>query len=124
MNEDYIPGQHVLHLSPTWSEFINVDPRNEPLCVVRPHDENGETVLSGCLRATIAGQSVNVSFPVKPVQREEFEKNLDGSMHRFGMMKIGPGTWKVIPSLNVPRVLHAFVVLCNVPEPAPWEATR
>jgi hypothetical protein len=39
----------------------------------------------------------------------------------FGMKKVRTGVWAVNPSLDVPGVLHAFVVLHGVPDPAPWE---
>lgn len=37
-------------------------------------------------------------------------------MHRFGA-KIGPGTWKTAPSVNIRDVVRAFVVLGQVFEP-------
>lgn len=39
----------------------------------------------------------------------------------FGLERIAPGVWVLNPSLLVPGVLHAFVVVVGVPEPAPWE---
>jgi hypothetical protein len=41
-------------------------------------------------------------------------------MDRYGLFKLGAGVWRVDPSLFVPRELHAFLVLCDVPEPAPF----
>jgi hypothetical protein len=38
----------------------------------------------------------------------------------YGLTKLGPGVWRLDPSLFVPDELHAFLVLCDVPEPAPF----
>jgi hypothetical protein len=40
----------------------------------------------------------------------------------FGMEKIAPGLWALVPSLNLPNLVHAFVVLYDVSDPAPWES--
>jgi hypothetical protein len=34
------------------------------------------------------------------------------------------GVWALSPSLNVPGVIHGFVVLYEVPHPAPWDERR
>ena len=39
----------------------------------------------------------------------------------FGLEQVGPGLWYLTPSMNLPKTLHAFVVLYDVPDPAPWE---
>lgn len=113
----------VLHLTPEWSDFVHVDPKDEPLCNVRPKDDDqGQPVWEVLIRAHDEQRGVFFfSFPVQPVIEDEFEQNPDGSMRLFGIRKIGPRTWKVIPSVNMPQIVHAFVVLCNVPEPPPWE---
>lgn len=46
----------------------------------------------------------------------------DDSLVAFGVSEIAPGLWSLTPSLNVPELLHVFVVLYAVPEPAPWES--
>jgi hypothetical protein len=57
-----------------------------------------------------------------PVQSGEAEFNEEhGSVEKFGAVKIAPGLWALAPSVNIPGVIHAFVVLYGVPEPAPWE---
>jgi hypothetical protein len=37
------------------------------------------------------------------------------------MERIVPGVWALNPSLNIPGVIHVFVLLYGVPNPAPWE---
>jgi hypothetical protein len=43
------------------------------------------------------------------------------AIEAFQMRRICAGVWAMAPSLNIPGVIHAFVVLHGVPEPAPWE---
>jgi hypothetical protein len=45
----------------------------------------------------------------------------DGELLAFGAVQISSGVWAITPSLNVPGQLHAFVVIRDVPSPAPWE---
>jgi hypothetical protein len=42
----------------------------------------------------------------------------------YGAHRITDGVWAIDPSLNVEGVIHAFVVLHGVPEPAPWDRPR
>lgn len=46
---------------------------------------------------------------------------LDGPPPRFVLYKLGPGVWKLAPSVTVPGMLHAFITIVGVPDPAPWE---
>lgn len=39
----------------------------------------------------------------------------------FGLQRITPRLWTLTPSFNAPGYLHAFIVLYDVPNPAPWE---
>lgn len=45
----------------------------------------------------------------------------DEGLVAFGIEQVMPGLWHLIPSLNIPEVLHVFVVVYDVPTPAPWE---
>lgn len=60
--------------------------------------------------------------------RDEFvmatvEINLEGKASidppRFVFFKIGPGVWKLAPSIKHDK-LHAYITVVDVPEPAPW----
>lgn len=46
----------------------------------------------------------------------------DAELVAFGIEQVMPGLWHLNPSLNIPDVLHVFVVLYDVPTPAPWES--
>jgi hypothetical protein len=39
----------------------------------------------------------------------------------YGAERITKGVWSISPSLNLPSLLHGFVVLYEVPVVAPWE---
>lgn len=45
----------------------------------------------------------------------------DEQLVAFGTEQVMPGLWHLIPSLNIPEVLHVFMVVYDVPTPAPWE---
>jgi hypothetical protein len=44
----------------------------------------------------------------------------NGAPPRFVLKRLGPGVWKVGPSIVSPGLLHAHVTIVDVPEPAPW----
>lgn len=45
----------------------------------------------------------------------------DGELTAYGAERITTGIWSITPSLNAVGFVHAFLVLYDVPEPAPWE---
>lgn len=47
--------------------------------------------------------------------------NAMGELTAFAARQLVPGVWFLSPSLNIPGVIHAFIVLYDVPDPAPWE---
>lgn len=132
------PQPHVLLLTPRWSEIVFVDPGTEDLCFVRKEllhqrillDEGGQfkagddAELRLYLRLTIMERLLTFSIPVK---KGAYELHGDGSMKTFGMRRLGPGTWLVEPSVNMPDApepIHIYLVLCEVPHPAPFEEER
>lgn len=44
-----------------------------------------------------------------------------GILKAFHVRPISRGVWVLAPSLNVPGAMHVFLVLTNVPAPAPWQ---
>lgn len=54
------------------------------------------------------------------IKMGESEIGVDG-VENYGMTPIIPGLWAIDPSLNVRGVLHVFVTVYGVPDPAPWE---
>lgn len=54
--------------------------------------------------------------------RKHFDTNSSpASSSRSGPSRSAPGIWCLSPSLNVPGLVHAFVVLYGVPDPAPFD---
>ncbi len=62
-------------------------------------------------------------FPPLPVRIETgpFQLDENDAVKTFGADKITTGVWAINPSLNAEGLIHAFLVLYGVPEPAPWE---
>jgi hypothetical protein len=119
----------IIQLTPTWTKHILTDPRPDLLFGNELVPEAFEfDVPNSCIAVLristlreedgVFGDVEMVPFLIRPGQPE---LHADGSVKIFGSRKIGPGTWVVTPSLNVPEMIHAFLVLCGVPEPAPWE---
>jgi hypothetical protein len=63
-----------------------------------------------CLGAGLVPLDVSINGPV----------TAHDELMEFGIEQILPGFWYLTPSLNLPGLLHAFVVLYDVPIPAPW----
>jgi hypothetical protein len=61
-------------------------------------------------------------FPVEiPLSEDGPEMNAWGEAVSFGAERVAPGLWSLTPSLNIPGLIHVFVTLYDVPNPAPWE---
>lgn len=108
----------IILLTPRWTETIMTDSREEPLCAL---------VVDGpgwFLMVRIDDRLY--SLPVREGEPEgELVDVAPGikawtTMEYYGLQKLGPGVWRVTPSLFVPGELHAFLVLCDIPEPAPF----
>jgi hypothetical protein len=56
-----------------------------------------------------------------PVVKGECELDMIGIVKNFGATEISTGVWALAPSLNLPGCIHGFIVLYDVPSPAPWE---
>jgi hypothetical protein len=59
------------------------------------------------------------SFPM-PVRLGALEVE-NGELKTYGLDQITKGAWAMDPSLNAEGVIHGFIVLHGVPDPAPWE---
>jgi len=114
-------------LTPRWSARPFEAPCAEgPLCIVT-HNFAGGGLLD--LVITIPTQRAGgipyrhlFGVPVR-VGAMEGEMYQDGGMKHWGLRKLGPGVWALDPSIHQPGVLHAYVVLQGVPDPAPFEST-
>lgn len=62
------------------------------------------------------------AFHLLPLPIQKGAPELEGGdLVMFGAKLITRGVWALAPSLNVPGLIHGFVILYDVPEPAPWE---
>ena len=104
----------VYMLTPLWSETPMVDPRNEVLCRVMA--EPGGLVC--LLRVPTKKQMMLLSIPVRE-GGSIGDPTATYGMIAWGMRRLGPGVWALNPSIRQTG-LHAFVILCDVPEPPPW----
>jgi hypothetical protein len=74
-----------------------------------------------------AGRDVVLQFLPKsarlavPLAIGEPQYGEDGGVEIFGAEQLTAALWSLRPSLHVPGVIHTFVVLYQVPDPAPWQ---
>lgn len=108
------PEDPVILLTPVWSEAPSLDSRLDQAFKIS-RDSCGDLELHLCVELD---DFVELRLPV---QIGDYTQHRDGSVERFGMRRLGPGTWLLQPSLNIPGDIHVFVVMCEVPEPPPWE---
>lgn len=76
--------------------------------------------LSFPIFGQISNERMLLKMPVKNGDMEGMRKGDEVSITTFGLIKLGPKTWKIDPIIMV-QVIKAYVILTDVPEPAPWE---
>jgi hypothetical protein len=64
--------------------------------------------------------SADEAIPVR-VRRGEPEINDEGQLMTFGSERLDGGVWMLNPSLSLPGILHAYLTVYGVPDPAPWD---
>ena len=79
--------------------------------------DNQETLILSIAHPPFQPNSIRIplQFSVHP------PKVKNGVLFAFCLQKVTPGIWELYPSLNMPGILHAFVAIYGVPDPAPWE---
>lgn len=114
----------VAHITPVWTETPMVDPRPCTAKVQARSVEAGgglEVLIgiqakeSGKTKRIIIPFAVRVGTPVKASPDAS-----DPTMLCWGLRRLGPSVWTVEPSVVTPFGFHAFVTICEVPEPAPF----
>jgi hypothetical protein len=98
--------------------FVNWDgpPEDELGDLVPDFDPKERMLLLSIVDATIEPQAI--SLPISEDCSPEID---EGGIKFFGLRKVCKGVWALAPSLNMPGLIHSFVVFHGVPEPAPWE---
>lgn len=113
-----LDDNHVELLTARFSTAIMTDPRMEALCAFEQAGPDWVLLLR------IDGELFEL--PVHDGEPEGEFVDLApgmrswGPMRYYGLARLGPGVWRLDPSLYVPGGLHAFIVLCDVPDPAPF----
>lgn len=100
----------------------------EPVCQLffRWQDERSQPAAPEDLVCSFDGDElvlqIGSAFPPLPMHIVAGEPRigLEGAVEAFGVEFVTAGVWALTPSLNVPGMLHGFVVLYDVPQPAPW----
>ena len=66
------------------------------------------------------GLGNDLELPLDPDGPQVDEET--GGLTVFGIRQISSGLWTLMPSLNMPGLIHAFVTIYDVPPIAPWES--
>lgn len=107
------PSATVCHLFLRWTDDIQSYAGDELVC----GQVEGEFVL--CLAHGKDGNpDVFIPIAVDPLGPRV---GADGVLQAFGVEEIAAGLWALVPSLNVPQLIHGFVTLYGLPSPAPWQ---
>jgi len=78
-------------------------------------------MLNGGLVLQIApGLKGRVPMPIVLGEAEVVRQGPHVELVSYGMELVTKGVWAMDPSLNIEGVVHTFVVLYDVPDPAPW----
>ncbi len=101
------PAEPVCQLFFRWQDNLEAYRGEELACGV----VNGELVLV-----------LNPVLPQLPLPVQLGEPTIrDGvELEVYGAELVTTGVWSIVPSLNVEQLIHGFVVLHGVPDPAPW----
>ena len=110
--------QQVILLTPKWS--VTQERPDDCICHVSGAEGKFTCTLICPVYGELGGAVIEMSFPVKVGEMEVVREGYGYKIIAYGMSKIGPGTWKIAPRIEQ-APFHAHVVLCDVPEPAPWE---
>lgn len=114
----------VLHVWPKYAADAFTSNRDELLWGWNPNANGGEVVLK------LGRYPLHfVARPGEPAMEEPRSSFIytpgppaPAKMKHWGLTKLGPSVWTVSPSVHLPDAFHGYVTLCEVPDPAPWEA--
>ena len=115
-------GGDVMLLCPRFSKNVMTDPREDWLYSFGSDGQGGWTLLFRFRPDEVIPIPICEGDPQGELLEVEPGVRIWGEMERYGLTKLGSGVWRMDPSLWVPGELHAFLVLCDVPDPAPFAA--
>src|ERR1051325_7728358 len=105
-------------LTPRYSANLMTDPRDEPLVGIGQDGDGWFVVLR--LDGIPFPIPVHAGEPVGEAVEVAPQVMAWTHMEKYGLEQLGPGVWKMEPSFFIPGALHVFLVLRDVPEPAPF----
>lgn len=111
------PARVVHHALPRWHDRFGDVMQSTEDAVTAVRDQDGAWQLHFKLYRS-DGKALTAVAPFNangPRVADEHE------LHKWGVRWIGPRTWVLSDSIHVEGLYHAYVVLCEVPEPPPWE---
>jgi hypothetical protein len=86
-------------------------------------DELACGILDGEFVLVLGPGFPSLPMPVKAGQ-PQIRREPAVELEAYGAELVSPGVWSLAPSLNAEGLIHAFVVLYGVPDPAPWGMER
>lgn len=99
----------------SWSERVMEDPRPAVAFVAprTPKLDGWDLVLK--VLTPEGPRPMTVPIVIGEVRQMEDDQE------EWGLIRLGPGVWKLSPSIiSGDKVLHGYVTLVDVPEPAPF----
>lgn len=118
----------IIQLTPRWTAHVRTEVNLDVTFGTETLPEDGEfgagkitaVVLNVSTLREADGCFSDAELIPFLIREGQPELDASGCVKIFGSRRIGAGTWVVTPSLNIECELHAFLILCGVPEPAPW----
>lgn len=114
----WVEAKYIVEYKEPKSPYV-VD---DPVCTV----DDGKAVLYFPIWGHVRDASgkiipcVKIELPVRngPMDGRRIGDELEVKI--LGLVKLGPGVWKIDPVVVTP-VFKAYVIIKDVPDPAPWE---
>lgn len=81
-------------------------------------------VLDGELVLLLEPRGGRLPLPIRVGEAEVVRQGPHVELVKYGVELVTAGVWAVDPSLKIEGRVHTFVVLYDVPDPAPWGGER
>lgn len=81
-------------------------------------------IIDGEFMLLLAVKQGRVPLPIRLGEAEVTRQGPHIELVTYGAELVTQGVWAVDPSLNIEGMVHTFVVLYDVPDPAPWGVER
>ena len=122
------PQITVTHVIARWTESVPMDPRKISLARVQKRLPRPDEIAVVGAHEVLLGLTDNLgnrhlfSCAVIPRGQPVFADPAKTTILAWALLRLGPGVWTVLPSLEAVDALHVFLTIMDVPEPPPWES--